>query len=334
MTTSKTTPGFQRRHSFGLGVLVGLIIAGVVGLLLIAPVALAHHTAGTLETSYGNAIVSTLARFNAGGVGANPTTPTNQTLLQARESYTGSCSQCHGTSGNTQGMFGQTSFPPATDLSSQSAKNLSDSQMFYIIKNGLGFTPMPAFADQYSDTEIWNMVNFIRMLQTTTPDQQVRLDIPTPTADQRTTAGLDATTGDAARGAEVFAAFGCAACHQPSPGGLSINPANDSVERAVRSGRPGMPCFSTTALSDPQLADVRAYIATFPPEGFLGGPNDQPGAGAAGGAPPSGATSSASTGSTPCASTTSGASSTGAAASASPSPGVTVSPSPAGTPTP
>jgi mono/diheme cytochrome c family protein len=207
MATSDTSARFKRRYTFGLGVLVGLIIAGIIGLLLVAPVALAHHNAGSLETAYGNSIVSTLTRFNAGGVGANPTTATAQTLEQARGSYTGSCSQCHGTSGNTQGAFGQTSFPPATDLSSQNARNLSDSQMFYIIKNGLGFTPMPAFKDQYSDSEIWNIVNFIRMLQTTSPDQQTRLTVPTPSADQRTTAGLDATTGDAARGAEVFAAL-------------------------------------------------------------------------------------------------------------------------------
>ncbi|MBV9580889.1 MAG: c-type cytochrome, partial [Chloroflexi bacterium] len=143
-TPLDTSPRSRRPHGFGLGILVGLVIAAIVGLLLVAPVALAHHSAGTLETAYGNSVVSLLARFNADGVGANPTTPTTQTLLQARESYTGSCSQCHGTSGNTQGMFGQTSFPPATDLSSQSAKNLSDSQMFYIIKNGLGFTGMPS----------------------------------------------------------------------------------------------------------------------------------------------------------------------------------------------
>ena len=223
-SSSDTSPQFRRRHSFGLGVLTGLIVAGIVGVLLVAPIALAHHTAGSLETDYGNSVVGLLARFNAGDVGSNPTTPTTQTLLQARESYTGSCSQCHGTSGNTQGAFGQTSFPPATDLGGQSARNLSDGEMFYIIKNGLGFTPMPAFKEQYTDTEIWNMVNFIRMLQTTSPDQQVRLNVPTPTSDQLTAAGLDATTGDAARGAEVFAAFGCAACHQPSPGQPEYQP--------------------------------------------------------------------------------------------------------------
>src|SRR6266705_4117825 len=127
------------RNSFGLGMLVGLGVASVVGIALVAPIALAHHDAGSLETAYGNVVVSTMARLNSGAVGANPTTASAQSMQQGRQSYTGSCSQCHGTAGHTQGAFGQTSFPPATDLSGQSASNLTDSQMFYVIKNGLGF---------------------------------------------------------------------------------------------------------------------------------------------------------------------------------------------------
>jgi mono/diheme cytochrome c family protein len=271
-----------------LGVLVGLAIAGVLGIVLIAPLAMAHHDASSLETSYGNLVVSTLARFGAVDVGANPTTANEQSLQQGRQSYTGSCSQCHGTGGHTQGVFGQTSFPPATDLSVQSAIALSDGQMFYIIKNGLGFTPMPAFETQYSDTQIWNVVNFIRSLQA---QAAPRLAVPTPTAAQRATAKVD-DLADAARGAEAFAAFACSACHEPS-GSLSINPSNDNVANVVRTGRLGMPCFATSILSDNQLADIRAYIATFPPEGFLGGPQDQP---APGGAPPGGCDISTTTG--------------------------------------
>ena len=326
--SSAEAPRFRRRHSFGLGVVVGLAVAAIVGIALVAPIALAHHDAGSLETAYGNTVVSTLARVNAGGVGNNPTTASAQSLQQGRESYTGSCSQCHGTAGHTQGAFGQTSFPPATDLSATSASSLSDSQMFYIIKNGLGFTPMPGFGTQYSDTQIWNMVNFIRSLQTQSAPQ---LDVPTPTADQRTTAKVD-NLADAGRGAEAFAAFACSACHQPS-GSLSINPANDNVANIVRSGRQGMPCFSTSILSDNQLSDIRALIATFPAEGFLGGPQDQPAGGGGppptgqGGGPPSGGGASG-----PCSNTTSSAVSS--SASASPSPRASASPSAVGTPTP
>lgn len=326
-------PRVRRHHTFGLGVLTGLVAAFVVGVALVAPLALVHHDAGTLETAYGNAVVSTLARVNAGGVGANPTTANARALEQGRQSYTGSCSQCHGPDGQTPGAFGRTSFPPATDLTGQTARGLSDSQMFYIIKNGLGFTPMPGFGTQYSDTQIWDMVDFIRALQ---QGQQPALNVPTPTADQRSAAKLD-QTGDAVRGAEAFAAFGCSGCHQPS-GSLSINPVNDNVANVVRNGRDGMPCFSTTVLSDDQLADIRTYIATFPPEGFLGGPQDQPPPGATGGGAPSagqggGAPSAQAAG--PC-STSSSNTAAGAAPSgaASPSPGANASPSAAATPTP
>jgi hypothetical protein len=100
----------------------------------------------------------------------------------------------------------------------------------------------------------------------------------------------------------------CSACHEPS-GSLSINPANNNVANVVRTGRLGMPCFSISLLSDNQLADIRAYIVTFPSEGFLGGPQDQPAAGGGvGGAPPAGQGSppavAGGDGSNPCATST------------------------------
>jgi mono/diheme cytochrome c family protein len=316
------------RHPFAFGVLMGLVLAALFGVLLVAPIALAHHSAGSLETAYGNLVVTSLARLNAPSAGANPTTSSSQTLQQGRESYTGACSQCHGTAGHTQGIFGQTSFPPASDLAGDSARSLSDGQIFYIIKNGLGFTPMPAFSSQFSDTQTWALVDFIRALQTA---QAPLPDVPTPTADQRTTAHL-ASGGDAQRGAEAFAAFGCSACHQPS-GRLSVNPANDSVAQVVRNGRQGMPCYSSTTLSDTQLLDIRAYIATFPGTGMLGGPQDRaPGGGsvpsASGQGAPAGAVGGG--GSSPCASSTG----TSPTISSSPSPQRSASPSAVATATP
>lgn len=152
------------------------------------------------------------------------------------------------------------------------ARSLQDGQLFYIIKNGLGFTPMPGYASQYSDQQIWELVSFIRGLQA---GNAPSLAVPTPTGEQLSVAHPPAG-GDATRGAALFAAQGCGACHG-STGPLSINPANDAVARTVREGKPqGMPCFPSTALPEEQLRDIQAYIATFPPSGFLGGPEDVP----------------------------------------------------------
>ena len=85
--SSAESPRLQRRHSFGLGVLVGLAIAAILGLVLVAPIALAHHDASSLETAYGNAVITGLSRLNAGNVGANPTTASAQKITEKVGSF-------------------------------------------------------------------------------------------------------------------------------------------------------------------------------------------------------------------------------------------------------
>src|SRR4051812_12210941 len=264
-----------RRH-LTLGMAFGFALAGLVGLLVLAPIALTHRGAGPLERSYGNVVGALVTRIQAAGLGPNPVASTSRTLEGGRQADTGSCSQCHGALGDGSGAFGPTSFPPATDLTSATTRDLADGQLFYIVKNGLGFTAMPAYSSQYADDQIWELVAFIRTLQSGNPPA---LPVPTPTIDQLGVANLP-PGGDVQRGAAAFAAAGCGGCHVPT-GPLSINPANDNVAQAVRNGRPqGMPCFTTNLISDDELRDVQAFIATFPPSGFLGGPEDQPPPGA------------------------------------------------------
>jgi mono/diheme cytochrome c family protein len=259
-----------------LGMAFGFAVAGLLGLLVLAPIALTHHDAGELERSYGSAVVALVSRIQGAGLGPNPVAPTSRTLDAGRQSYTGSCAPCHGAIGHGRGAFGVTSFPPAGDLTNDFTRGLTDDQLFYITKYGLGFTPMPAFGSQYSDAQIWELVTFIRTLQSGNAPE---LPVPTPTTDQLALANLP-PGGDAQQGAAVFGAAGCGGCHVPV-GPLSINPANESVAQAVRNGRPqGMPCFTTNAISEVELRDLQAFIATFPPSGFLGGPEDQPPPGA------------------------------------------------------
>ncbi len=274
MAESHTRQPWHRspRWHLSIGVALGLTLAALLGLLIFAPIALMHHDAGALETAYGAAVVGLVARIQGAGLGANPVATTSRTLEAGRQSYTGSCSVCHGGLGEGTGTFGVTSFPPATDLTSASTRDLTDGQLFYIIQKGLGFTPMPAFGSQYSEQQIWELVTFVRTMQTGNPPL---LPVPTPTTEQLSVADLT-PGGDAQRGAAVFSAAGCGGCHVPV-GPLSIYPGNDSIAQAVRNGRPqGMPCFTTMTISDDALRDLQASIATFPPTGFLGGPEDQP----------------------------------------------------------
>ncbi len=231
--------------------------------VLLAPLALAHHESSALETAYGNRMVSLVSRLRSSGVGPNPVAGNSQAIQAGREAYVGSCGQCHGAQADGKGVFGQTTFPPATDFTTRAAKDLSDQQMFEIIKDGLGFTPMPGYASQYSDMDIWNLVSFIRAVQN---GQAKGLTSVEPTSEELRFANF--LSADAAqRGAAVYFSQGCSACHGSlgqAPEQLNFDVNDPETARTIREGTKGMPHFGPSQISDAQLRDLLAYMATFP----------------------------------------------------------------------
>ena len=249
------------RSSLLVGLIVGLVVAAGIGALVVAPLALMHHGESRLEVAYGHGIVGLVSRIGASGIGSNPLADSPSAVERGRLEYTGSCAQCHGAKGDGRGIFGPSTYPPATDLTSHDVQEKSDAQLFYIIKNGLSFTPMPGYADQYSDQDIWAMVSFLRALQNGQPGADA---VPSPTDQQLVFATIK--SGSAAqRGAEVYFSQGCAACHGATgnaSGRLALRGRGEVVE-AVRNGREGMPCYGTNLISNAELQDLQAYVATF-----------------------------------------------------------------------
>jgi mono/diheme cytochrome c family protein len=255
----------KSRRRLWPGIVVGALLALVIVAIVLAPLALTHRGAGSLEMAYGNTVVNAVTRVRAMGVGANPVAGDAQAIQTGREAYTGSCAQCHGAAGDGKGVFGQVTFPPATDFTSQAAKELSDQQMFYIIKNGLGFTAMPAYAGQYSDADIWTFVSFIRELQKS--DLKAFAEVPA-SRDQLRFANLQSSEA-AQRGAAVYFAQGCAVCHGAlgqAPEQLNFDVNSPDTPKTIRDGTKGMPRYGPTQVSDAQMQDLLAYLATFPIE--------------------------------------------------------------------
>jgi mono/diheme cytochrome c family protein len=143
------------------GLVSGLAIAGLLGFLVIAPLMLTHKTTSSVESWYGDVAVSLVSRFG-GGQAADSSAAA---LDRGHAAYEASCAECHGASGDGKGAYGQSTFPPATDLTSASARAKSDAQLFWIIKNGLGFTAMPGYAGQYQDQDIAALAGYVRSLQ-------------------------------------------------------------------------------------------------------------------------------------------------------------------------
>jgi mono/diheme cytochrome c family protein len=265
-----------------LGAVVGVVAAGLLALIVGAPLTLAHRNNLPLERWYGDVAVDLAARSGAASVPAAPASLVNdrRAVQAGMYAFTGSCAVCHNANGDGKGAFGQGTYPPATDLTSHDAKEKSDASLFWIIKNGLSFTGMPAFGHQYSDQDIWSLVAYIRTLQRGT-QTQISFVVPTPTAEQLALA--DPSVDDPVhRGATIYFGQGCASCHGATgngPGEMALRgfQARETAE-AVRQGRRGMPRYGPDQISDSQISDLAAYIGT-----FGGAPGRPGGPGAAGG---------------------------------------------------
>ncbi len=92
--------------------------------------------------------------------------PANQESVKAGENlYVVTCAPCHGLSGKGDGAVGLTLNPRPADLTQHAIPGVhTDAQLFEWITNGFPGSRMPAFKSSLSDTDRWNLVNFMRTL--------------------------------------------------------------------------------------------------------------------------------------------------------------------------
>jgi mono/diheme cytochrome c family protein len=77
--------------------------------------------------------------------------------------FDATCRKCHGAPGNPQEEFAEGLYPKPP-LLSESAKELTRKEIFWVIDNGLKMTGMPAFGVNHEREEIIGMTAFIEKL--------------------------------------------------------------------------------------------------------------------------------------------------------------------------
>jgi mono/diheme cytochrome c family protein len=109
----------------------------------------------------------------------NPLPDTAEVVSQGQEVFLGSCAQCHAADGRADTEIGRNMAPPAMDLTSSHVQHWSDSELFWIIQNGVRLTGMPAWRSSISEDDTWKLAHFIHNLprldaasaSTSTPSQ-------------------------------------------------------------------------------------------------------------------------------------------------------------------
>ena len=106
----------------------------------------------------------------------NPLEPTPLNIAEARDHFADHCATCHANTGDGRTQINNGLYPPAPDMRTATTQDLSDGELFYIIKNGIRFTGMPGWGG--SDEDNWKLVLFIRHLpQLTAKELEFMRDI-------------------------------------------------------------------------------------------------------------------------------------------------------------
>jgi mono/diheme cytochrome c family protein len=158
----------MRKH-FIYGILTGVaaVVAGgaMIALLVmrlgLVPVNADRQPPAWEARLVGMALRASVAR--SAGERPNPLPATEENLSAGAEIYTQMCAKCHGQPNAGPSVYGASFYPPAPQLAAHSLVYTA-AELFWIVKHGIRNTGMPAWGRQLSDENIWQVVAFLKRL--------------------------------------------------------------------------------------------------------------------------------------------------------------------------
>lgn len=112
----------------------------------------------------GAAVLYSVTQWNVPAVAKklrNPVPASESAVDNGMFTYSQHCKSCHGENGDGKGdRAGELSVEPTDFTVAAEMDRLTDGELYWKITHG--HRPMPAFKDKLSDTERWQVVDYIR----------------------------------------------------------------------------------------------------------------------------------------------------------------------------
>ena len=119
---------------------------------------------GRAETYLASKAKHMLVARDSSGVPPTPAS-TPASVAAGEKLYGAEYALCHGLNGRTPTDTGRWMYPRAADLTSEQVQQYADRELFWIVKNGIRLSGMPAFGRVETDEHIWQLVQHIRALK-------------------------------------------------------------------------------------------------------------------------------------------------------------------------
>lgn len=84
------------------------------------------------------------------------------------------CVTCHGAPGEERGEIGK-GLNPSPAVLAETVSEYSSAEIFWILKNGIKMTGMPAFGPTHTDEVLWSIVAFVEKLPQLSPENYKKL---------------------------------------------------------------------------------------------------------------------------------------------------------------
>ena len=166
----------MKKRTFWIGAGVGVIVAGLVGLLVpLSGVISMAATGRTNPVDRMGQVMWESSMFWRAPDEKNPFADDASAVAAGFESYKLMCVHCHGAPNVDRAQWARGMHPLPPDLTAGDVQERSDGKLFYIVKEGVRGAGMPAFGRDHGDEDIWHIVAFMRKFGSLTEEQEASL---------------------------------------------------------------------------------------------------------------------------------------------------------------